>query len=91
MRLTQGVGRRHSPPGTPHSTPRWRRIKYEQCIQDVKNAVSKKTGVPVEKMQLFWQGRELTPAYDKKTLLEMNLHTGFSLQGYDLVSMYEGG
>jgi hypothetical protein len=40
--------------------------------------------VPADKLQLFWTGRELTPAYDAKTLLEMNLHTGFSLHGYDL-------
>ncbi len=62
------------------------RIKYEQTIMDIKKAVAKKTGVPVEKQQLFWHGKELTPAYDNKTLLEMNLHTGFSLNGYDLVS-----
>ena len=29
--------------------------------------------------QLFWQDRELTPAFDGKTLLDLNLHTGFSL------------
>ncbi|GAB4818859.1 hypothetical protein N2152v2_005905 [Parachlorella kessleri] len=60
------------------------RVKYEQTIKDIKQEVAKKTGIPVEKQQLFWQGKELTPTYDSKTLLEMNLHTGFSLNGYDL-------
>ncbi len=30
-------------------------------------------------VQLFWQNKELTAADDSKTLLELNLHTGFSL------------
>lgn len=64
-----------------------RRIKYEQTILDVKKAVAAKTNVPVEKQQLFLRGAELTPAaYDAKTLMELNMHTGFALQGYDLVS-----
>lgn len=29
--------------------------------------------------QLFWNNKELTAAYDSKTLLDLNLHTGFSL------------
>ena len=43
-------------------------------------------GIPVEKQQLFWHKKELTAAYDSKTLLDMNMHTGFALKGYDLVS-----
>ena len=36
-------------------------------------------------MQLFFQGKELrADVYDGRTLEEMNLHTGFSLMGYDL-------
>lgn len=66
------------------------RCKYEQTLLDIKNAVAKKTGCPADKQQLFWQGRELTAADDKKTLLEMNLHTGFSLMGYDLVRGWAG-
>lgn len=54
---------------------------------DIKNAVAKKTGVPVDKQQLFWQGKELTSAFENRTLLEMNLHTGFSLSGYDLTDV----
>lgn len=62
------------------------RIKYEQTVLDIKKAVAQKSGVPVEKQQLFWHSKELTATYDTKTLLEMNLHTGFSLTpGYDLV------
>ncbi len=36
-------------------------------------------------MQLFHHKRELTPADDSKTLLDMNMHTGFALAGYDMV------
>lgn len=61
------------------------RVKYEQTIADLKRAVEKKTGVPADKQQLFWHHKELTAAYDNKTLLDLNLHTGFSLKGYNLV------
>ncbi|KXZ48401.1 hypothetical protein GPECTOR_28g808 [Gonium pectorale] len=60
------------------------RVRYEQTIGDVKAAAAAKLGVPVEKQQLFWHGKELTPVYDSRTLLEMDMHTGFALQGYDL-------
>lgn len=61
------------------------RVRYEQTILDIKDAIAAKLGVPVEKQQLFWHKKELTAAYHTKTLLEMNLHTGFCLKGYDLV------
>jgi hypothetical protein len=55
-------------------------------VLDIRKAVEKKLGVPVEKQQLFFHKREMTPAaYDHKTLLELNMHTGFALKGYDLV------
>lgn len=63
------------------------RAKYEQTVRDIRAAVEKKTGVPVDKQQLFWHNKELTPRYDNKTLLELHLHTGFSLKGYDLVGL----
>eukprot|EP00877_Chromochloris_zofingiensis_P006393 jgi/Chrzof1/2006/Cz10g29140.t1 len=59
------------------------RIRYEQNIRDIKAAAARKMGVPVENMLLFWHKKELTAAYDTKTLLDMNMHTGFSLKGYD--------
>jgi hypothetical protein len=65
-------------------------VKYEQTIGDVKAAVASRLGVPVEQQQLFWHKKELTEAYDTKTLLEMNMHTGFALKGYDLVSASGG-
>lgn len=65
---------------------RFSRVKYEQTIAHVKSAVSEKLHLPVEKIQLFWHKKELTSDFDNKTLLEMNLHTGFSLRGYDLVN-----
>lgn len=40
--------------------------------------------MPLDKLLLFWQGRELTTAFDARTLLDLSIHTGFSLQGYDL-------
>lgn len=70
------------------------RIRYDQTIGDVKAAVATQLGVPVAQQQLFWHKQELTAAYDEKTLLEMNMHTGFALKGYDLVrllSVFAGG
>ena len=61
------------------------RIKYEQTVGDIKKAVAKKLNIPVEKQQLFWQNKELTAARDGTTLLDLGLHTGASLKGYDLV------
>jgi len=61
------------------------RIRYDQTIADVKAAAAEKMGIPVAKQQLFWHKKELTEAYDKMTLLEMNIHTGFTFRGYDLV------
>lgn len=61
------------------------RVKYEETVANLKRVVERKTGVPADKQQLFWHHKELTAAYDEKTLLDMNLHTGFSLKGYDLV------
>lgn len=37
------------------------------------------TGCRPLAVQLFWGNKELTPAYDAKTLLDLNLHTGFSV------------
>lgn len=61
------------------------RVKYEQTIGHIKSAVSEKLHVPKNQIQLFWHKQELTTDFDDKTLLDMNLHTGFSLRGYDLV------
>jgi len=62
------------------------RCQYEETIADLKKKVEEHTGVPVDKQLLFWHFKELTSEYDGKTLLDLNLHTGFSLTGYDLVS-----
>jgi hypothetical protein len=62
------------------------RIRYDQTIGDLKAAVAETMGVPVAQQQLFWHKQELTAAYDDKTLLDMSMHTGFALKGYDLVS-----
>lgn len=61
------------------------RVRYDQTIRDLKAAVAAKMGIPVEQQQYFWHKKELTAAYDDKTLLDMNMHTGFALKGYDLV------
>ena len=61
-----------------------RRVHYEQTVADIKAAVEAKLGVPAAAQQLFWHNRELTPARDATTLLELGLHTGFCLRGYDL-------
>lgn len=49
----------------------------------MRTRASAKLGIPQEKLQLFWHGTELSLAEDATTLLEKNLHTGFSLLGYD--------
>jgi hypothetical protein len=43
-------------------------------------ALCSKLNVPLDKLLLFWQGKELTHEHDSRTLLDLNLHTGFSLQ-----------
>lgn len=61
------------------------RIRYEQTIGDIRSSVAKKAGIDVDQVQLFHHGKEMKrDVYDKKTLLEMDLHTGFSLMGYNL-------
>jgi hypothetical protein len=61
------------------------RVRYDQTIGDLKAAVSAQMGIPAEQQQLFWHKKELTAAYDERTLLDMNMHTGFAIKGYDLV------
>lgn len=64
------------------------RAKYEDTILKIKQLVETKLGVPVEKQLLFWHDKELTASYDHKTLLDLHLHTGFSLKGYDMVGQH---
>ncbi len=59
--------------------------KYSQSIGDLRQALEKASGVPVDKQQLFFRGKECLPEEDNKTLLELSMHTGFSLHCYDLV------
>ena len=61
-----------------------RRVQYEETILDLKKKVEEATEVPVDKQLLFWHFKELTDEFNDKTLLDLNLHTGFSLTGYDL-------
>lgn len=62
-----------------------RRVRYEETIKDIRTAVEKALGVTPQNQLLFWHKAELMPQDDPKTLLEMGLHTGFALQGYDVV------
>ena len=60
-------------------------MKYEQTIGDLRRLAAKKAGIDISQLQLFRHGKELlADKYDAKTLLEMDLHTGFSLMAYDL-------
>lgn len=60
------------------------RVRYEQTVGDIRKAVAEKAGIDIQFVQLFHHGKEMKPEeYDAKTLLEMDLHTGFSLMGYD--------
>lgn len=52
----------------------------------LRRPVASKLGVPVEQQLLFHHKKELTQQYHPKTLLDMDMHTGFALQGYDMVS-----
>jgi hypothetical protein len=61
-------------------------LKYEQTISDLKEAVERELGVPPQHQLLFWHGKELTPAFHASTLMDMSMHTGFGLRGYDTVS-----
>lgn len=63
-----------------------RRVRYEQTLADLRAAVAAKLGVPPEHQLLFRHGRQLAPEDDGKTLLLLDMHTGFALQGYDTVS-----
>src|SRR5689334_8049324 len=40
--------------------PHTRSIRYDQTVQDVKEAVAAKLGVAPDKQQLFWHKKELT-------------------------------
>lgn len=60
------------------------RVKYEQTLGDLRKAAANAFDLSTDLLQLFWRGRELTPKTDHLTLLEANMHTGFSLMGYDL-------
>lgn len=60
------------------------RVKYEQTVGEIREAAARILEIPVEKLQLFWHGKEVTAEQYTLTLLDANLHTGFSLMGYDL-------
>lgn len=51
---------------------------------DIRKRAAVKLGIAPSSLQLFWHGKELSSSEDKNSLLDMNLHTGFALQGYDL-------
>ena len=61
------------------------RCRYVETIGDLRKKVAEKMGCPAEKQLLFYKQRELTPEMDGKTMLDLSLHTGFSVTGYDLV------
>ena len=60
------------------------RCGYNQTIQELREKLEAASGCPVDKQLLFYKHREVRPEMDSKTLLELNLHTGFALSGYDL-------
>lgn len=62
------------------------RIHYDQTIGDLKLAVAKKLNIAVDKVQLFWHKKELCADGDGRTLMEMDIHTGFGFRGYDLTA-----
>lgn len=60
------------------------RAPYEATVQALRGEISKVAGVPADQLQLFHRGHEL-PSDDTRTLLDLDLHTGFSLHCYNLV------
>merc|ERR1719181_699097 len=60
------------------------RCGYNQTIGELRQKLEAASGCPVDKQLLFYKHREVRPEMDAKTLLELNLHTGFALSGYDL-------
>jgi hypothetical protein len=47
--------------------------------------VAERLKLQEDKLQLFRHKRELTAADEARTLAELDMHTGFSLMGWDLV------
>lgn len=60
------------------------RVRYEETVAVLKKRIANCFAISVGQVQLFWQNKELTNAFDDKTMLDMNIHTGFGIQGYDL-------
>eukprot|EP01024_Parvocaulis_polyphysoides_P018159 TRINITY_DN18009_c0_g1_i1.p2 TRINITY_DN18009_c0_g1~~TRINITY_DN18009_c0_g1_i1.p2 ORF type:complete len:124 (-),score=21.56 TRINITY_DN18009_c0_g1_i1:314-640(-) len=58
------------------------RCGYDEKIVDLKSLINKKSGV--ENLQLFWRGEELNERFDEMQLLDLDMHTGICLKGYDL-------
>lgn len=65
---------------------RWNRVKYEEDVKTLKKRVESKTGVPSERLQLFWGDKELVGPYNDCTMDRLDMHTGFALNGYDLTA-----
>mmetsp|Transcript_18044 Transcript_18044/g.30859 ORF Transcript_18044/g.30859 Transcript_18044/m.30859 type:complete len:114 (+) Transcript_18044:116-457(+) len=59
------------------------RVRYEEPLKALKDRAAKALDVPLESLQLFRHKRELTTVYDTKTMLELDIHTGCGIQGWD--------
>ncbi|KAL6750468.1 hypothetical protein V8C86DRAFT_1815900 [Haematococcus lacustris] len=60
------------------------RLRYDQTLADLRQAVCRALDIPADKLQLFRYGKELPATMDSKSIMEMDIHTGFGLQGWDL-------
>jgi len=63
------------------------RMKYGETVKTLKEKVSNKLLVPVDKIQLFWARKEMrADRFDHLTMEKLKVHTGFHFSGYDLTA-----
>lgn len=61
------------------------RVSYDEKLSDIKKKTEKNLGVPADKIQFFWHKKELVDSkFAEKTLYELDMHTGFTISGYDM-------
>lgn len=58
------------------------RAKYEDTLDTIRGKICELSGLEPERQHLFHRGHELRTD-DHRTLLELEIHTGFSLRCYD--------
>ncbi|KAG1661311.1 hypothetical protein FOA52_008658 [Chlamydomonas sp. UWO 241] len=60
------------------------RATYESTLGELRAGAAARLGISAEKLQLFRHGKELSLVDMDRTLADLDMHTGFSVQGWDL-------